>query len=144
MSDRVGEAAEAAAELLETVAQVLHLKGYAHGLNPAQWAALRYFARAGGRTVTEFTKHYGTTKGTASSTVSALVRKNLLARERSLEDQRSHLVQVTPEGELRLRDDPHRDLHSAIRDLDAAEQLALVSALEVVLKDLLSSAPTAR
>ena len=38
--------ASALAELLELVARMLHSRGYAEDLFPAQWVALRYFAKA--------------------------------------------------------------------------------------------------
>src|ERR1700749_2283933 len=54
------------ARLIEQVGKAAYNLGYTPGLNPAQWAALRYFDEATHerQTVTGFAQFQGTTKGT--------------------------------------------------------------------------------
>ena len=83
--------AKAIAEMLDLVA----LSGYqadGHGLGPVQWRALRYFAAAepGARTVTAFAEHHGSSKASASKTVSSMLRKGLLRRLENPNDSRNY------------------------------------------------------
>ena len=57
-------------ELFEQVGKAAYNLGYTPGLNPAQWAALRYFDEATHerQTVTGFAQFQGTTKGTERDT----------------------------------------------------------------------------
>src|ERR1700749_4781117 len=54
------------ARLIEQVGKAAYNLGYTPGLNPAQWAAMRYFDEATHerQTVTGFAQFQGTTKGT--------------------------------------------------------------------------------
>ena len=45
-ADAVTPAVRALAELVEQVNRIVYGLGFSGGVNPAQWAALRYFARA--------------------------------------------------------------------------------------------------
>ncbi len=89
------------ARLIEQVGKAAYNLGYTPGLNPAQWAALRYFDEATieRRTVTGFAQFQGTTKGTASQTVAALVRKGYLRRVGDKQDRRVHRLVITDEGQ---------------------------------------------
>jgi DNA-binding MarR family transcriptional regulator len=61
------------------------------GLTPAQWAVLRYFARANrfSRTPSAFAAFHGTIRGTASQTIKSLETRGYLRRTRSEADGRS-------------------------------------------------------
>ena len=69
-------------DLLDRVNRMTRGLQYAQGLNPAQWDALRFVARANkySRTSGALARFLGTTKGTASQTVNALEKKGLLTR----------------------------------------------------------------
>jgi DNA-binding MarR family transcriptional regulator len=119
----------AVAHALEQLVRVHFARSFVHGLKPAQWHALRYFAvmPLEDRTVTAFARHRGSTMGTASTTISALVRKGYLGR--SSGSARNSGLYVTDQGHQLLRDDPINELVRAIDTLDAAERDTLERAL---------------
>ena len=127
------------ARLIEQVGKAAYNLGYTPGLNPAQWAALRYFDEASHerRTVTGFAQFQGTTKGTASQTVAALVRKGYLRRVGDKQDRRVHRLMITDEGQVLLRTDPLQDLGKAIETLSEDERWALAVSMEKVLRQLI-------
>jgi len=111
------------ADRVEQLNRMLHVHGFSGGLNPAQWAALRHLARApdGARTALR----QGVTPPTASETVSALVRKGMVARIPSPTDRRSQMLSVTESGMVQLAADPLHDLAAALAALGCAERVAL-------------------
>ena len=128
------------AQIIEQVCTACHNLGYTLGLNPAQWAALRYFQHASTaqKTVTGFANFQGTTKGTASQTIAALVRKGYLERVADTNDRRIHRVILTSEGEMMLTKDPLDELADIINRLEEQERWALAVSLERVLRELKS------
>lgn len=96
-------------------------------LTPAQWTALRYFARANrfSRTPSAFSEFNATTRGTASQVVKSLIGMGLLQRRVNEADGRSALIDITPAGYLRLQGDPIIALGEAIAALDPALRAAL-------------------
>ena len=127
------------ARLIEQVGKAAYNLGYTPGLNPAQWAALRYFDEAmlERRTVTGFAQFQGTTKGTASQTVAALVRKGYLRRVSDKQDRRVHRLMITDEGQNLLRVDPLQELSKALESLEQDERWALAVSMEKVLRQLI-------
>ena len=127
------------ARLIEQVGKAAYNLGYTPGLNPAQWAALRYFDEATleRRTVTGFAQLQGTTKGTASQTVAALVRKGYLRRVSDKQDRRVHRLMITDEGQNLLRVDPLQELSKALESLEQEERWALAVSMEKVLRQLI-------
>ncbi len=115
--DAPDNAAEHTAELL------IHLARLAQTgdgrLTPAQWTALRFFARANrfSRTPSAFSEFHATTRGTASQTVKSLVALGLLERHRSESDGRSIRYDPTPEGRALLERDPLTALVRALERL---------------------------
>ena len=111
-----------AAELLLHLARLVHggqQNDCAQTLTPAQWTALRYFARANrlSRTPSAFSEFHATTRGTASQVVKSLIVMGLLERRANQADGRSTLIEVTPDGHERLRHDPLVALGEAIEGL---------------------------
>ena len=96
------------AELVEQLGRHACSEAFGAGLNPAQWSALRYFERANrfSRTVSAFARYHGTTRGTASQTVRALVAKGYLRRSPAEHDQRSFRLDLTERARQRLAADP--------------------------------------
>lgn len=119
----------AVAHALEQLVRVHFARSFVQGLKPAQWHALRYFAvmPLEERTVTAFARHRGSTMGTASTTISALVRKGYLGR--SSGSARNSGLFVTDAGHELLRDDPINELVRAIDTLDEQERAVLERAL---------------
>jgi DNA-binding MarR family transcriptional regulator len=127
------------ARLIEQVGKACYNLGYTPGLNPAQWAALRYFQETTTDqcTVTGFANFQGTTKGTASQTVAALVRKGYLKRVADKKDRRVHRLVLTPEGEAMIAQDPLQALADAVEKLEEQDRCALAINMERVLRELI-------
>lgn len=110
--------------------QIVHLARLVHGstsdqcLTPAQWTALRYFARANrfSRTPSAFSEFHATTRGTASQTVKSLIALGLLERHANETDGRSALIEVTSAGHEKLTQDPLSALTQAIDRLPEGER----------------------
>src|SRR5258708_19226642 len=74
--------------------------GYDGELSPAQWMALRFFARANSfsRTPSAFAEFQATTRGTASQAIKALEAGGDLVRQRSEADWPSGSPPLTNHG----------------------------------------------
>jgi DNA-binding MarR family transcriptional regulator len=123
------------AELLDRLARVAHGAQFCAGLNPAQWQALRYLARANrySRSPGAIAEYLGATPGTISQTLIALESKGYIRRSRAAGDRRSVDVALTLEGEALLAHDPLTVLGGAIEELSGEERTALTTALDRVL-----------
>lgn len=111
----------AAIPLAEQIVQIARLAQCTGdtGLTPAQWMALRYFARANrfSRTPSAFSEFHATTRGTASQTVKSLIALGYLRRCANEADGRSALIEVTAAGRAKLDSDPLGDLAACIQAL---------------------------
>ena len=136
-----GAVSRALAELMDQICRLNDSASFVHGLNPAQWAALRFFAEANPqvRTTTAFARYHATTKGTASKSVRALERKGYLTRERSILDGRAAILDVTEHGRRLLRDDPLNDLARCMDGLTEQQRFVLAEALETVARTMLTN-----
>lgn len=130
--------ARATAEVIAQVLRTTSSLAFSNGLNPAQWAAMRYFAQAApnARSVVAFARYHRTTKGTASQTIAALLKKGLLDRQRSERDRRTVSLELTPQGRTLLNDDPLNELAYAVSLLEDQEHAVLAQALDKVLRVL--------
>jgi DNA-binding MarR family transcriptional regulator len=129
----------AVAELIEQVGRSAYTDAFIGGLNPAQWATLRYVGRANrfSRTVCAFALFHGTTRGTASQTVKALVEKGYLRRRPVKGDRRSFRLELTVRARRFLTQDPFQDLVNAAGALSAAGRSTVTEGLQVMLESLL-------
>lgn len=134
----------ALAHLIEQVSRVTYALAFTEGLNPAQWAALRYFHRADdrARTVSGFARAQSTTPGTASRTISALIRRGLLDRQTDPEDRRRALIQPTLKGHKMLEGDPMGHLVGALEHISPAERGVVSEVMTRLLYTLQTSQPT--
>jgi DNA-binding MarR family transcriptional regulator len=123
------------AELLLLVGRLVQADGYDGELSPAQWMALRFFARANSfsRTPSAFAEFQATTRGTASQAIKALEAAGYLVRQRSQADGRSVTLRLTDKGRKAVARDPFEVLVHAVDSLDAQEQAAMRDALHHVL-----------
>ena len=128
--------ASALAELLELVARMLHSRGYAEDLFPAQWMALRYFAKAPveRRTASDLARFQGLANGPVSRTVRTLIQKGLLAKAEVQPRGRAEVLDLTGAGRKVLESDPTFELQKALGVLDESDQEAMARALETVLR----------
>jgi DNA-binding MarR family transcriptional regulator len=127
-----------AVELLDRMGRIVHGLQFAHGLNPAQWEALRFLARANcySRSPTALSEYLGTTKGTASQTVIALESKGMVKRTRRATDRRSVELEVTPLGLEMIQKDPLAPVFEAASNLGAEQCEAMNAALIEVVASL--------
>ena len=129
------------AELLLLVGRLVQTEGYDGELSPAQWMALRFFARANSfsRTPSAFAEFQATTRGTASQAIKALEAGGYLVRQRSQADGRSVTLRLTDKGNEVIARDPFEVLVRAVGSLDAEEQTAMHDALHHVLTTVAAS-----
>jgi DNA-binding MarR family transcriptional regulator len=129
------------AELLLLVGRLVQADGYEGELSPAQWMALRFFARANSfsRTPSAFAEFQATTRGTASQAIKALEAGGYLVRQRSQADGRSVTLRLTGKGHEVIARDPFEALVRAVGSLDRQGQTAMRDALRRVLTALAAS-----
>ena len=127
-----------AAELIVHLARLAQSGACEGALTPAQWTALRFFARANrhSRTPSAFSAFHATTRGTASQTVKSLVERGLLARHRSEHDGRSIRFDVTDAGQRVLAGDPLQSLCALIGGLPEATRSQFVETLQALVGGL--------
>ncbi len=130
-----------AAELLLLMGRVVQAQGYHGELSPAQWMALRFFARANqfSRNPSAFAEFQATTRGTASQAIKGLETGGYLVRQRSEADGRSVVLRLTDKGKEAIARDPFEALVRAVESLDAEEQAAVHRALRRVLATVAAS-----
>ncbi len=129
------------AELLVQVGRLVQAEGYDGELSPAQWMALRFFARANqfSRNPSALAEFQATTRGTATQTSKLLEARGYLVREPSKADRRSIRLRLTGEGKRALARDPFEVLVRAVDLLDAKERTAMRRALYQVLSTVATS-----
>ena len=129
------------AELLVQVGRLVQAEGYDGELSPAQWMALRFFARANqfSRNPSAFAEFQATTRGTATQTIKSLEAGGHLVRQPSKADRRSVSLRLTSKGKKALARDPFEILVQAVDSLDVKERTAMRRALHQVLSTLATS-----
>ena len=129
------------AELLVQVGRLVQAEGYDGELSPAQWMALRFFARANqfSRNPSAFAEFQATTRGTATQTIKSLDAGGYLVRQPSKADRRSVSLRLTSKGKKALARDPFEILVRAVDSLDVKERTEMRRALHQVLSTLATS-----
>jgi len=119
-------------DLIDRLTRLAAAEEWNGPLNPSQFAALSYLARANrfSRAPSHVAEYLATTRGTASQTLKALARKDLIEETRSAADKRSIHYDPTPEG-LSLLEDP-----SALEDIIGELPPELAASLAASLKAL--------
>ena len=125
-------------ELLDRIARVAREAQFSDGLNPAQWEALRYLARANrySRSPGSLAEYLGCTKGTISQTLIALEQKGYVVRERDPVDRRGMRLELSEAGRAAVARDPILALERAAETLDQDVRAPLVKGLSRLLYDL--------
>jgi len=129
---------EAIASLVDRLSRLAHSLQYSHGLNPAQWNALRYLARANKYSTSPgvLADYLGTTKGTVSQTLIALESKGLIRRIRCDDDRRKVRLGLTEAGETMLGLDPLREIERASAEVPVLDRDCLVMAMTTIVNEL--------
>jgi DNA-binding MarR family transcriptional regulator len=101
------DAARRAAELIGRLDRVARADERSGELNPVQWEALRYLARANrfSRTPAALAEYLGSTRGTVSQTLMALAAKGYVEKRASARDGRSVDLGLTAAGRDALAGD---------------------------------------
>lgn len=107
------------AHALERLSRLMRGGEFGEGLNPAQWEALRFLARANrfSNSPGALTRYLGATKGTISQTVKALERKKLIVKAERPGEKRSIVLVLTEAGRAMMAKDPWAALASACGEL---------------------------
>ena len=129
-----GRRASGVAQTLLRLARLLQEKRDSGDLHAVQWAALRYFDRAGRRaaTVQGLARYLGNTSGSASRTVRSLLERDLIAGSPLREDARSTSFALTPKGEAALSRDPMLDLAAVVARLEDRDMATLGTLLDEI------------
>lgn len=120
--------------LINRLARIDSASGWGGDLNPTQRAALEYLSEANkfSRSPSHVADYLGTTRGTMSQTLKALVRKGYVAEHRQKSDQRSISYELTEAG-LAVVTEPN-PIAEAIGNLPTSVQAALNEGLRQSLK----------
>jgi DNA-binding MarR family transcriptional regulator len=125
---------------LERLARLVRAREHEGGLNPAQWEALRFLARANrfSNSPGALTRYLGATKGTVSQTVMALERKGYITKSSRAGKGRSVSLTLTPRGIEALTQDPWATLAAAADELGGKTRRRLHRGLSELLADELA------
>jgi DNA-binding MarR family transcriptional regulator len=128
---KIDPSAFEAALLIDRLDRLTRSGANIEGLNPAQWEALRYLARANrfSRTPAALSDYLGSTRGTVSQTLIVLEQKGFICRTPSARDKRSIDLELTQQGCTALKDDP---LLALARDLATAAKSEIGSLVEIL------------
>lgn len=120
------ESAWRAAELIGRLDRLARAGERTGDLNPAQWEALRYLARANrfSRTPAALAEYFGSTRGTVSQTAIALEAKGLVEKRASARDGRSVDLELTAAGRAALGADSLAELAGDLEAGTDASKLA--------------------
>ena len=128
-------------ELLIQAARMADTTRLTSDLRPAEWMALRYFARANNqsRTASALADFEAHSRAAVSHIIGRLEHGGYLTRRQSQEDGRSFGLEVTAKGQTALLHDPIGNLVRTVRSLPDQDRDALHDALREVLTGLANS-----
>jgi len=139
-----GAAGDDVVNLLDHVSRLVYGIGFAEGLFPAQWVALRYFhdSNESARTLTALARFQRIHLAPVSRTVATLVDKGLLSRRPHPGFKRGWLFDLTDEGRALLDKDPLRQLLGPpIADMTAGEQAMLAGLMKRIVTHMQDRGP---
>jgi DNA-binding MarR family transcriptional regulator len=125
-----------AAHLIDRLERLARADEQVGNLNPAQWEALRYLARANrfSRTPAALADYLASTRGTVSRTLASLEAKGYVSRGPNARDGRSVSFVLSAEAERVLKGDPLRALAEDIARAAGGEIPAIRDALRRTLQ----------
>lgn len=125
---------------LERLARLARAGEHGGGLNPAQWEALRYLARANrfSNSPGALTRYLGATKGTISQTLMSLERKGFITKTERVGERRSVSLVLTPRGHEALAGNSWVRLAAAAENLGHKTRRRLAKGLRELLATELS------
>jgi DNA-binding MarR family transcriptional regulator len=125
-----------AAHLIDRLERLARSDEQVGDLNPAQWEALRYLARANrfSRTPAAVADYLASTRGTVSRTLASLEAKGYVERGPNARDGRSVSLALSSEGERAMKRDPLRALAEDIERAAGGDVAAIRDALRQTLR----------
>ncbi|MSP68031.1 MAG: MarR family transcriptional regulator [Alphaproteobacteria bacterium] len=125
-------------EMLDRLGRLARALQFAHGLNPTQWEALRFIARANrySRSPGALAAFLGATKGTVSQTLITLEERGFITRSPGGKDRRSIRLGLSEKGAAILAQDPTRAIDAAMDDLPTDARAALMAGMDALLASL--------
>jgi DNA-binding MarR family transcriptional regulator len=125
---------------LERLARLMRSAEHELGLNPAQWEALRFLARANrfSNSPIALTRFLGATKGTISQTLIALERKGYIEKSRRPGERRSIVLSLTADGRELLKEDPWKRVEHSFGKGKSGAMQKLADSISHLLADELA------
>lgn len=116
-------------DLLLRFARIVAAGGYERGLQPVQWQALTFLARANrfSRTAKALTAWLDQTKGSVSQTINTLEAKGLISRRPDPMDQRISRIELTDVGRELVDAPPPNIAATMLTHLAPNERKAFIS-----------------
>ncbi|MDP1965571.1 MAG: MarR family transcriptional regulator [Reyranella sp.] len=129
-----------AAHLIDRLERLARAGEQVGRLNPAQWDALRYLARANrfSRTPAALADYLASTRGTVSRTLASLESKGYVFREPSDRDGRSVKFVLTSDGGKALKRDPLLAVATDIEQATGGDVAELLDGLRRTLRQAIS------
>lgn len=129
-----------AAHLIDRIERLARSGEQVGDLNPAQWEALRFLARANrfSRTPAALADYLASTRGTVSRTLASLEAKGYVTRAANRRDGRSVEFVLSADGERTLKRDPLLILAKDIEHASGADVVAVRDALRQTLHDAIT------
>lgn len=126
--------------LFELAARSLHSAGYAGGLYPAQWTALRYLAAAApaDRTSAKLARFQQMAVGPVTRTVRTLIAKGLVVEAGPAGHHRSKRLDLTADGIALLGEDPLIAVDAELASLPQRDARILGATLGRIISQLQS------
>ena len=126
--------------IINRLARIDASQAWHEDLNPTQIAVLEYLSRANrfSRSPSHVASFLGSTRGTVSQTLKALVRKGYVAEHQSSIDKRSISFDVSKSGSALLKN--KSTIEKSLSQLDSDKAIEL----EAVLRDILNTTLQAR
>lgn len=127
--------------VLERLSRLVRAQEHASGLNPAQWEALRYLSRCNrfSNSPAALTRYLCATKGTISQTLIALERKGLVIKSPRPGEARSVVLALTGDGEVKLRDDPWKQVSTIIEASGSKTRKKLATGSRKLINQIIKS-----
>ncbi|MEH6405505.1 MAG: MarR family transcriptional regulator [Sneathiella sp.] len=124
-------------ELIDRLGRLSAANDWEEDINPTQWTALSYLARANrfSRSPSQVADFMTATRGTVSQTLKALARKELISEIRSDQDKRSISYSMTTKGEALFQ--KTSTIEDALSQMTNGETTPLLAGLEALLRSAL-------
>lgn len=124
-------------ELIDRLGRISAAGEWSEDINPTQWTALSYLARANrfSRSPSQVSDFMTATRGTVSQTLKALARKGLITEVRSEHDKRSISYSITEKGKMLFQ--KTSTIEDAALALNNEETSSLLAGLETLARNAL-------